>query len=233
MLFGCDREDAWDLLKTRGDAVVEQIELPAFNAITVYNDINVVLTKGNAYNATVEGWKNLMPKINLSVDDNGALMIEDKNSFNFVRSRDNMTTVNLTYADELNAITFSGNGYFMSDDVINTSSLSILCQHASGSIDLTVITATLGIGANSGNTASVTIAGEAASVGITNWGFGPINLLALKASAADIHHHGMGNTFINASETLSVTLYGVGNVYYTGNPSITLVSKGKGSLLKN
>ena len=232
LLCGCDMEDARDIFKTRGAPVLTQVTLTDFNAITVNNGINVVLTQGKVFAATIEGWKNLMPKILLSVDQDGVLLIEDKNAFHFVRSRDNITTVHLTYGGELNAINFSGNGYIVSNDTIKTSGLSILSLYASGDIDLKLKTQEINIGTNSGNTASIKIAGLSNSVGITNWGYNLVDLSGLKASFANIHHHGLSNVYINASESLSVVLYGVGNAYYKGNPSITLTRKGKGNLLK-
>ena len=230
ILSACDREDAWDIVKKRGDVAVEYVTFPAFNAITADNGINVVLAHGDSYSATAEGWKNLMPKIHFSVDEDGKLAIEDKNSFNFVRTRDNRTTVYLTFAGELNYIELNGDGSIISNDTIFTSGLTVLCIDASGSVDLTVKTQGLYIGTNHNNVASVTAGGVANSVGITNWGYNPVNLSGLASLYADIHQHGTGNTYINASESLSVVLYGAGNVYYTGNPAITLTRMGKGNL---
>ena len=232
LLTCCDREDAHDMFKTRGAAVVEHIALPVFNGIDILNGINVVLTQGDIYAATIEGWKNLMPKIHLSVDEDGVLMIEDRNTFNFVRSRDNMTTVYLTFGGELNTINFSGNGYIVSNDTISTGGLTVLSLNASGNVDLKLKTEGLGIGTNQSNIASIIISGVSYSVSVTNWGYSPIDLSGLKAYNADVHHHGTGNVYINASESLSVVLYGVGNVYYTGNPAIMLTRKGKGNMFK-
>ena len=226
----CDREDAWDIFKTRGDSAVEYLTFPAFNGITVDNGINVVLANGDTYAATVNGWKNLMPKIKFSVDEEGKLLIEDKNSFNFVRTRDNRTTVYLTFAGELNFMELNGDGSIISNDTVFTSGLTVLCIDASGSVDLTVKTQGLYIGTNHNNVASVTVGGLANYVGITNWGYNPVNLFDLVSFYADIHQHGTGNTYINASESLSVVLYGFGNVYYKGNPSITLNRMGNGNL---
>jgi len=66
--------------------------------------------------ATIEGWKNLMPKIRLSVVKNGELLIEDVNKCNFVRSRDKMSTVHLTFAGELDSVHFAGNGDIVTKD---------------------------------------------------------------------------------------------------------------------
>ena len=234
LLFtGCDREDAWDIVKTRGEHIIEQKTLPAFHAVTVSNGINVALSQGNDYAATIEGWKNLTPKIRLSVGEEGVLVIEDANQFNFVRNRDNMTTVYLSVAGELNSIYFSGNGYFVSGDTICTSGLTVLCEEASGSVDLKVKAQGIYLGTNHQNVASITIGGWCNSVGITNWGNAPVDLSGLKASFADIHHHGSGNVYVNVSESVDAVIYGMGDVYYSGNPSIKLTRKGKGNMYKN
>ena len=232
LFTGCDKEDAWDIVKTRGDRVMEHITLLPFHAVTVSNGFNITLSRGDDYAATIEGWKNLMPKIRLSVDRDGVLQVEDDNRFNFVRNRDNMTTVHLTIAGEIDGIHFSGNGYFVSNDTICTSGLTILCEEASGSVDLKVKAQGVYIGTNHQNVASITIGGWCNSVGITNWGNAPINLSALKASSADAHHHGPGNVYMNASDFVSVMIYGMGDVYYFGDPLITLTRKGKGNLYR-
>ena len=232
LFTACDKENAWDIVKTRGDRVVEQSVLPVFYAVKVGNGVNITLSQGDDYAATIEGWKNLMPKIRLSVDKDGVLQIEDDNRFNFVRSRDNMTTIYLTVAGELNHIHFSGNGYFVSNDTICTPGLTVLCEEASGSMELKVKAQGIYIGTNHQNVASITIGGRCNSVGITNWGNAPVNLSALKASSADVHHHGPGNLYVNASESISVVIYGMGDVYYLGNPLVTLTRKGKGNIYK-
>ena len=232
LFTGCDREDAWDIFKTRGAPAVEHVTLNAFNSITIHNGINVVLTQGDSHAATIEGWRNLMPKIRLSVDNDGMLTIEDANSFNFVRSRDNMTTVYLSFADELNTIIFSGNGDITTTDVIDISDLSIYGLKGSGSIDLKVNTHNINIHTNLGNTASITLSGQSNSVFVDNRGYNPVYLFDLLTLSAEIHQHGLGNTFVYASETLTVVLYSSGNVHYKGNPEVNLTLKGRGSLYK-
>ena len=73
-------------------------------------------------------------------------------------------------------------------------------------------------------------------MGITNWGYSPIDLSDFKISYADISQRGYGNVYINASESVNVIFYsGVGDVYYAGNPSsITFAreEKGKGNLYR-
>ena len=234
-IAGCDKEDAWDLVKTRGEHVIEARAVSAFHTITVENGVNVVLTQGNSYAATIEGWKNLTPKIRLTVENNGELVIEDVNKYNFMRSRDNMTTVHLTIAGELNNINFSGDGDIITNDTIVTSGLTIITT-GSGNIDMNVKAEGVYIGANHKNIASITIRGLGYSVGVTNWGYSPIDLSGFKASHAGIAQRGPGNTYVNASESVNAVFYSsVGDVHYAGNPSSVTFSreeKGKGNLYK-
>jgi len=225
LFFGCDREDAWDVLKTRGERVVEERALADFRAITVKNGINVVLTQGNHQTATIEGWKNLMPKIRLSVKKNGELVMEDVNKCNFVRSRDNMTTVYLTFSGELDSIHFAGNGDIVTKDTIVISGLTVISE-GSGNIDLKVKAQSLAIGVTHKNIASITIRGQGYSVGITNWGYSPVDVSGFKALYAGVAQNGSGNTYVNASESVDVGFYhGVGDVYYVGNPTSVTVTR--------
>jgi hypothetical protein len=230
---GCNKEDSWDFVKTRGEHFVEERAVSVFHTITVKNGINVVLTKGDNYSATIEGWKNLMPKIRLIVDKNGELVIEDVNKYNFMRSRDNMSTVRLTIADELSTINFSGNGYFVTNDTIVTSGLTIITT-GSGKIDMNVKAQGIYIGANHKNIASISIKGRGESVGITNWGYSPVDLSGFKALYAGVTQNGYGNIYVNASESVDVAFYsGAGDVYYVGNPTLvtfTRKDKAKGNL---
>ncbi len=231
-IMGCDKEDAWDIAKTRGEHTVLKSDLPAFNSINVGSGIHVVLRQGECYEVTLDGWKNLLPKIKLSVDDEGMLTIEDTNTFNFVRHEGNMTTVYLTYAGDFSAIHFSGNGNITSEDKLKISGIYILSLGASGSIDLAIETQGIQVGTDHENVASITIGGSCSSIGLTNWGYSPVDLSGLKALNADLHHRGVGNVYVNVSQTLSAVLYSIGDIYYKGDPAITLNRKGKGNLYK-
>jgi len=235
LIAACNKEDAWDIVKTRGEHTVEERTVSAYHSITVNNGINVVLSQGDSYTATIEGWKNLMPKIRLTFENAGELVIEDVNKYNFMRSRDNMSTVHLTIAGELNRIYFSGNGDIVTNDTIVTSGLTVISA-GSGNIDLKLKTEGIHVGASNKSVASITIRGLGHGVGITNWGYGHIDLSDFKVSYADVAQRGPGNTYVNASESVNVVFYsGEGDVYYTGNPSsvtFTREDKGKGNLYK-
>ena len=231
-ITACDKETAWDAVKTRGDAEIVHVSLPTFHAVTVENRINLVLVQGDSYSARIEGWKNLNPKIKMTVDQDGMLFIDDTNGYNFVRSRDNRTTVFLSFPDEIHTLYFKGDGYIISNDTINLSHITVYSIGASGSIDLKLKANSIYAGANQTSVTTYTIRGTTQSLGMGNWGFGPLDLSNLETSTADIHHRGTGNVYLNVSESLSATIYGAGNAYYKGDPTINLTRIGKGNLFQ-
>ena len=231
-LAGCNKEDAWDIVKTRGAAKTEVRELPHFKQLRIANGVNVVLRHGASNSATLEGWTNLLPKVKLTVDATGVLHIRDENRCNMVRDVSNKTTVYLSYTDEISFIGFNGDGLLMSDGKLESSSLSILSENASGSIHLTLEAGSLSIGINNKNTADMTFTGSCYSVGITNWGIAPIDMRNLQVQYADITHRGTADLHVFVEQQLNAVLYGIGNIYYKGNPVLTVDRKGKGNVYK-
>ncbi len=229
---GCDKEDAWDIVKTRGDRATLQKDLPDFRAITADNGVNVVLRHGDRNVADLDGWENLMSKVRLSVDADGVLTIEDTNIFNFVRNDDNKTTVYLTFSGDVTNIILSGNGKITSEDTLKISSLYIFCPEASGDLDLTVNTQNVTVYTERKNAASVTLRGLCTGVGVSCGGYGPVDLSRLKTPTAGVHTWGTANVYVNVSESLDALIYALGDIYYKGNPSVTFTSTGKGRLYK-
>ena len=229
---GCNKEDARDIVKTRGAAKTEVRGLPHFNQLHIANGVNVILRHGESNSATLEGWTNLLPKVRLTVDATGILSISDDNRFNQIRDLSNKTTVYLSYRDEIDFIGFYGDGLLTSDGKVESSSLTILSEGASGSIGLTLDVGSLYVGTNSKNTADLTFTGICYSVGITNWGFAPIDMRNMQAQHADITHRGTADLHVFVDQHLNAVLYGIGNIYYKGNPVLTVDRKGKGNVYK-
>lgn len=233
LLAACNAEDAWDMVKTRGSRKEEVRELPAFTRIDVYNGINVVLQKGKANMARLDGWANLLPKVRLTVNEEGVLTMEDKNGFNFLRDLSNMTTVYLMYSDDIGYIFFQGNGKITSgSEPLRLPSLYIVSEDASGSIDLALNTTFVGIGTNHRNIADISIRGQIdGTLGITNWGNAPMHFDCNPIPYVEIVHKGTGDIYVNVGEKLNAALYSLGDIYYRGTPAVIVERKGKGSLI--
>ena len=230
LFAACDSEDAWDMLKTRGEQKTEHREVANFTGITVYNGIDVVLEKADKSGAMLSGWSNLLPKVELAVDADGMLTIMDNNKFDIVRNPNNKTTIHLHYSGEINAITTHGDGTITNIDTLHTSSLGILSEDASGMIDLVVKSGSIGIGTNNRNVGDIRLSGSTPWLGITNWGNAPIHAEDLKVEGCSITHRGPGDFYLNVSDWMEVEIYSIGDVYYRGNPTLTVKRVGKGNI---
>lgn len=230
LVAACDSEDAWDILKTKGEPKVERREVAPFTGITVHNGINVVLEEADEYSATLDGWANLLPKVELTVDSDGMLTIEDRNKFDLVRNPQNKTIVYLRYKEEIKNIIFSGDGVIRNLDTLRTAGIYILCEDASGTVNLTIEAEGVGVVATGRSVADVNLQGTSVWLNITNWGNAPINADGLKTRISSIAHRGTGDLYVNVSKSLNVEMYSIGDIYYKGNPIITLNRTGKGSL---
>lgn len=229
--ISCNSEDAWDIVKTRGDRKTENREVGNFTGITIYNGINVVLEKADKSTAVLDGWSNLLPKVDLTTASNGMLTIKDNNKFDIVRNPNNKTSIHLYYSGEINTITFHGDGVISNVDTLHsTSPLGLLCEDASGSLELVIKTPSVGIGTNNRNVADIKLEGVCSYLGITNWGNAPIHAEKLEVLSCDITHRGPGDFYMNVSGQLNVNIYSIGDVYYKGNPTLTVNRKGKGNV---
>ena len=226
----CDSEDAWDILKTKGDSKTETRSLTAFTGVTIYNGINVVLEKANRYEAVLDSWTNLLPKITLSVDSDGMLTIKDENKFDFMRNPNNMTTIRLYYDGEINTITSHNNGIVTTADTLRTSHLTILSEDASGNIELVIKTSSIAIGTNNRNVGDIKLDGVSTHLDITNWGNAPINASKLDATYCSVTHRGSNDLYLNVASTLEANIHSIGNIYYKGNPTVSTNHYGKGNI---
>jgi len=49
----------------------------------------------------------------------------------------------------------------------------------------------------------------------------------------NITNHGSGDNYVNVLNNLTVTIESIGNIIYTGNPTISLTKNGSGNLIKH
>ncbi|HEX3008193.1 MAG TPA: DUF2807 domain-containing protein [Bacteroidales bacterium] len=76
--------------------------------------------------------------------------------------------------------------------------------------------------------------GKAGNADIWGWGSCFVRADSLITSNCNVLHRGMGNVFVNATNSLNVSIEFSGNVYYSGNPAQVNIQNhsGSGSLYK-
>jgi hypothetical protein len=91
----CKKENALDCFKTTGSEITETRNVGAFTVISLYDNIDLNITKGAEFKIDVVAGKHVIRNIKTTVTD-GVLSIDNNNKCNFVRGYKRKVTVNIT-----------------------------------------------------------------------------------------------------------------------------------------
>ncbi len=84
LLIGCSSGKSWDCLQTAGDRVQQEMDVPEFTKILMWERTKLFLKQGEEQKVVIETGENLMNDIKVSVID-GRLEVHNNNSCNLVR----------------------------------------------------------------------------------------------------------------------------------------------------
>ena len=104
----CNKENAWDCVKTTGPIEEEERVIDDFSKIELNQGINLILTQSTTKRLVVQAGKNLHGKITTIVDQ-GTLVIKNNNRCNWTRSYKKDINIYLNVS-QLGTITHNGYG---------------------------------------------------------------------------------------------------------------------------
>src|SRR5690606_33205317 len=84
LLGSCNGENVPDCFQNAGESVRRTLDVPEFNNITVFENLNLVLKQGDQHKVEVESGEYLIEGISAQVDE-GRLILRNDTSCNFVR----------------------------------------------------------------------------------------------------------------------------------------------------
>ncbi len=216
-----------DCLKSTGTVVTEMRELPDFNRLEVFDNINIFIHFGETPKAEVEAGSNLLNLIETVVDGE-TLFIRNSNKCNWVRSFEVPINIHLTCTN-LNEIVARGVGNIETIDTINSDALLVEQWESSGTVKLRLNTSEVYLKSNTGP-ADFECSGSTDYLYAYSSSYGIFRLEELTSSDAFIWNKGTGDIYVNASNSLEIFLDYTGDVYYTGNPetlNITATNNGQ------
>ena len=94
--FSCNNENSCDCLKSIGPVVTEERVIPAFNKLSLEDNVNLFITQDSVYSLTVEAGEHLLQSIKAEVTDS-CLYLKNENKCNWVRSFENKINVYLRF----------------------------------------------------------------------------------------------------------------------------------------
>ncbi|MCL3781310.1 DUF2807 domain-containing protein [Prolixibacteraceae bacterium JC049] len=213
--------------KGKGEVETRILSVGTFYGVDLASFPNVRITQGNTQLVKAIGSGDVIAQIKATVISN-VLKIEMENS-SYTNSQ---LSIDITIPS-INFLSVSGSGDMHINDFDNQDSLSVKMV-GSGELHLNKFE---GI-----EQMYVTITGSGIfqakedietlnNLALVNSGSGSYCGFDIVCDNADVKSAGSGKSEVNVRAKLKATIQGAGNVYYKGNPVITKVDRGTGSLI--
>ncbi len=187
-----------------GTVISEARNVSGFTGVRLAGSGDVDLKLGPTESVTIEAEDNILPLIETTVST-GKLIIRTKPFTNIKATKDIHVTV---VAKSIDEITLGGSGSI----------------HATGITGPRLIVALPGSG-------DITVTGTTRNATLTLLGSGNIYCDGLKANAVSVQIMGSGDVTTYADQSLDASIFGSGNVRYSGEPAqVTKNIKGSGSI---
>jgi hypothetical protein len=190
-------------IQDSGKMSSDKRDLKAFKKIRIELVADVQIKAGKNHNITIQADENIIKNISSSIK-NGQLQVLAKK--NFSTSSPIRLTIEMKDLDE---IQHYGTGNISIDNVTNDK-----------------------LGIFLAGTGDVYARGRADEMKARVDGSGNLNLQKLKVKDAYIHIEGMGNSFLDASNSINAKINGMGDIIYTGNPTIKRTGMGMGMVTR-
>lgn len=218
-LYSCNQEGAWDCIKTAGELDSERRDLPAFDKISIVDEIELELVQDSVQYVIVHGGKNLIGKVETVVEE-GQLRISNENFCDPVRSLKKILKVEVHVKDLKHIYTESVRN-ISSRDTLQVTHLTLEVFNGVGTFNALLV-GNFSCLVHSGSI-DINIAGKADSIYLYNLGLGYIYASEMIAPYCHLNHESTGDAYIYASNTLNIENYGSGAIYYAGNPTVVNV----------
>ncbi|MGB6151509.1 MAG: head GIN domain-containing protein [Pricia sp.] len=227
--LGCNGENAPDCLQNSGDPIREEVALPEFTKIAVFENVALVLKQGEVQKVEIATGEYLRDEVTAIVEGD-RLLLRNTNDCNYFREY-GLTTVYVTSPD-IREIRSSTGRAIKSDGVLSYGNLTLLSESfvntesetTDGEFDLEVDAQDLGVVVN--GIAYFKLKGNTENLRLTiAAGDSRIEAGNLSAQSVSLNHRGSNDMFVNPQRAISGTIRGVGNVISSNRPDTVAVEE--------
>lgn len=216
---------------TVGPIVTQTRELPNFNELQIYDNINISLVRSDTCYVVITTGKNIIDNITTDVSG-GVLCICNTTSLNWVRPYDYELSVTLYFKD-IKRLLFSASGTLTTANnytgPLNTGDFyNVEIDDGSGDLDLNINNCNdLHIFYKFG-VSRLTIHGENnTNLLIYKKSYGILDMQNYEAQSVNITNNAQGDCYINARKLIKASINHCGNIYYKGDPDSIQVTYGE------
>jgi len=208
-----------------GNVVTENRTVTVFTGIELQCSANVYFTQGDAQSVKVEAEDNIIKHITTEVKNDELIVSTDGKDF----SSHEQINVYVTVKD-LCLLELTGSGNMIGKSHVNCDNMTL---HISGSGDIKADVRSLTMKMKLSGSGNLDVSGTATSTDIRIAGSGNVNAQNLQTMSSAVSISGSGQSTINASEQLNVSITGSGDVHYIGEPQKLKTNiTGSGSVTK-
>ncbi|NNC61093.1 MAG: DUF2807 domain-containing protein [Eudoraea sp.] len=237
-LSGCNGDNVPDCFQNAGDLVQDEVTLPGFEKITVYEGVQLVVESGTQQQVIIETGEYLREEVSASVEDN-TLILRNTNNCNLFREY-GITKVLVT-SPNIDEIRSSTGWPVSSEGTLDFPNLTLITESfnnpetetTDGSFDMTVDVQNLQLVAN--GIAYFKVAGNAERFNTTiAAGDSRIEAESLLAEEVIVNHRGSNDILINPQQILRGVIRGTGDVISFNRPdSVSVEVLYRGELIYN
>ena len=199
----------------------------AHHTLEIKEDINLILINDSLNYLTIEGPENLIEFIDIS-SSNEKITISNNNRCDFLREPQ---PINVYYHYKvLRNIELLGYGTLSNHNTIQHN-ININAFESLSNIELKLMNDTTIFTLMKG-AVGVSLNGSSNYLYGYSSGYGPFKADSLICNTAHGHSTGLGDFYLNATESLIIELRSMGDFYYFGNPIITnFIQTGTGKII--
>lgn len=228
LLSGCGESDT-NCFSGTGEIIRQERLLPAFDSVSMNDNVNVFLIHDSVPGVIVEAGNKIIDGIVTEVVDRN-LIIHNLNVCNWTRDYEKPVNVYIT-SPYLWAVDYLSSGDLSSIGTLAYDSLKVATYGGCGTISLD-LDITIGYFVQNLGTADFNLRGECGICYIYAGEYGPFHCEELNNAYCFITSVSSNHCWVTAERILGVTIDGIGNVYYSGDPdSLYYTITGTGSLI--
>ncbi len=222
-VLGCNSESAPDCFQNSGEIIRQEVSIPTFSKITVFEKVALVLKEGDTQKVEIESGENLLEEVSAVVEGD-RLILRNENGCNLFRDY-GLTTVFVT-SPNIDEIRSSTGLPIQSDGVLSYPNLELFSESflepeaetTDGEFDLELASQSVSVVAN--GIAYFKLRGTSDNLSlIIAAGDSRIEAESLLADNIFLDHRGSNDMFINPQESVQGVIRGVGDVISANRPT--------------
>lgn len=231
-LISCKKANERSCLKNAGEPTTKKIELKefSFEGFSIFDNINITLISDTVDYALITSYENKIDFISFEQVDS-LIEIRDLNKCNILRKHNKQTSIELHYKS-LTVLSLNGNGKITSLSPIENEVVHIYALSSNSDINLEVNAASYIMKLVNGTLSGI-IKGEVENSNIFHSGISNVNFEELKVENLRLTNKSDADVYLGKTNSLSLDLLSLGNIYYKGNPTIAVLENRFGSEIVN